>query len=90
MDAHPLSIPRLLLSINTTPACVSIVPPMKTKQAVQLRRRFRRCFGWTLVVSVAVVELSLLGQFVSDLRMSAGSTAGPAAWPHTEVFMAIR
>jgi hypothetical protein len=65
---------------------------MKSRHAVQVRRRIRLSLGWGLILSVAVAELWVLGQFASGFsQTSAGSQwQWQAAPPLLEFVMPIR
>ena len=63
---------------------------MKTRRAVQLRRRFRLFLGWALILSVAVGELWVLGNLVNGFDQ-ASSAAQRQVVPHmAEWAIAIR
>lgn len=63
---------------------------MKTRHAVQVRRRLRLCFGWTLILSLAAVELWVMGNFVADFSQAGATSQWQAAPPLVETFVAIR
>jgi hypothetical protein len=62
---------------------------MKTRRAVQFRRRIRLCLGWALILSVAVGELWMVGQFVGEWQ---GTSVSPRQGvpPMVETVLAIR
>jgi hypothetical protein len=63
---------------------------MTTKRMVQIRRRIRLFLGWALVLSVAVGELWMLGQFANGFSRSTTTLPGQAVPPLAETLIAIR
>jgi hypothetical protein len=63
---------------------------MKSRQAVQVRRRLRFCFGWMLILSLAAVELWVMGNFVADFSPANVTSQWEVVPPLVETFLADR
>jgi hypothetical protein len=63
---------------------------MKSRHAVQVRRRLRLGFGWTLIIALAAIELWVMGRFVADFSRTGTTSQWQATPPLVETFVTMR
>ncbi|MCL4178333.1 MAG: hypothetical protein KJ072_11415 [Verrucomicrobia bacterium] len=63
---------------------------MKTRRAARNRRRLRLVFGWMLILTLAVGEFWMLGQFAQGIGRLPGTSPGQDTPPTADLAMVIR
>ncbi len=63
---------------------------MKTRRAAINRRRLRLVFGWMLILTLAVGEFWMLGQFAQGIGRWPAASPGQGMPPTVDLAMVIR